>query len=67
MESVSGLRRFLAYSSLKQINKSNATKLDVAWIYPTGPVVDGVMYVLVQNNSVVALDAATGPIPRPAP
>jgi quinoprotein glucose dehydrogenase len=56
------------YSSLKQINKSNVTKLDVAWTYPTGPgtfvfdpiVVDGVMYVLVQNNSVVALDAATG-------
>ena len=60
------------YSSLKQINKSNVTKLDVAWTYPTGPgpfvfdpiVVDGVVYVLAQNNSqpnsIVALDAATG-------
>jgi glucose dehydrogenase len=56
------------YSSLKQINKSNVAKLEVAWTYPTGPgtyifdpiVVDGVMYVLAQNNSVVALDAATG-------
>src|SRR5580692_12668880 len=56
------------YSALKQINKSNVTKLEVAWTYPAGPgtivfdplVVDGVMYVLAQNNSVVALDAATG-------
>ncbi len=56
------------YSALKQINKSNVTKLEVAWTYPTGPgtfifdpiVVDGVMYVLAQTNSIVALDAATG-------
>jgi len=56
------------YSSLKQINKSNVAKLEVAWTYPTGPgtfifdpiVVDGVMYVLAQNNSIVALDAGTG-------
>lgn len=57
------------YSSLKQINKSNVGKLEVVWSYPTGgtnqylfnPIVaDGVMYVLAKNNSVVALDAATG-------
>lgn len=56
------------YSSLKQINKSNVKELEVAWTYETGPgtytfnpvVVDGVMYVLAQSNSVVALDAATG-------
>jgi glucose dehydrogenase len=56
------------FSPLKQINKSNVAKLEVAWTYPTGPgtyifdpiVVDGVMYVLAQNNSVVALDAGTG-------
>src|ERR1051326_7598425 len=56
------------YSSLKQINKSNVKLLEVAWSYPTGPgtfvfdplVVDGTMYVLSQNNSIVALDAATG-------
>lgn len=56
------------YSSLKQINKSNVKRLEVAWMYPTGPgtytfdpvVVDGVMYVLAQKNSIVALDAATG-------
>ncbi len=56
------------YSSLKQINKSNVRKLEVAWTYRTGPgtyvfnpvVVDSVMYVLAQNNTLVALDAATG-------
>jgi glucose dehydrogenase len=56
------------YSSLKQINKSNVKQLEVAWTYPTGPgtflfdpiVVDGVMYIEAQRNSIVALDAATG-------
>ncbi len=56
------------YSSLKQINKSNVRQLEVAWTYPTGPgtfvfnpiVVDGVMYALAQNNTLVALDASTG-------
>ncbi|MBV9768276.1 MAG: pyrroloquinoline quinone-dependent dehydrogenase [Bryobacterales bacterium] len=56
------------YSSLKQINKSNVRQLEVAWTYPTGPgaysfnpvVVDGVMYVLAHNNTLVALDATTG-------
>jgi glucose dehydrogenase len=57
------------YSALAQINRSNVSQLRVAWTYPTGDgnkylfnplVVDGVVYVLAQNNSVVALDAATG-------
>jgi quinoprotein glucose dehydrogenase len=57
------------YSALKQINRSNVGKLKVAWSYPTGGhqhyffnpiVVHGLMYVLAKNNSVVALDAATG-------
>jgi glucose dehydrogenase len=56
------------FSSLKQINKSNVKQLEIAWQYPTGPgtytfdplIADGVMYVLAQNNSVVALDAGTG-------
>src|SRR5215472_3318612 len=56
------------YSSLKQINKTNVKQLEVAWTYPSGPgtllfdpiVVDGVMYVLANRNSIVALDAATG-------
>ena len=57
------------YSSLDQINKSNVSKLEVAWTFPTGDtssyrfnpiVVDGMMYVLARNISIVALDAATG-------
>src|SRR5262245_22566254 len=57
------------YSALHQINRSNVSKLEVAWRYPTGDnnkyffnplVVDGTMYVLAKNNSIVALDAVTG-------
>src|SRR5580692_2073328 len=57
------------YSALAQINKNNVKQLQVVWTYPTGEkgnylfnpiVVDGVMYVLAKNSSVVALDAATG-------
>ena len=57
------------YSSLNQINRSNVKQLSVAWSYKTGDgkkysfnpiVVDGMMYVLAHNNSIVALDAATG-------
>ncbi len=55
------------YSSLKQIDKSNVMRLHIAWTYPTGEtylfnpiIVDGVMYVLAKNRSIVALDAATG-------
>ncbi|MBL8178974.1 MAG: PQQ-binding-like beta-propeller repeat protein [Bryobacterales bacterium] len=57
------------YVELNQITKANVSKLDVAWVYPSGDnhaylfnpvVVDNVMYVLAKNNSLVALDAATG-------
>jgi len=57
------------YSSLKQINRSNVSKLKIAWTYSTGDnnhyffspiVVDGLVYVLARNRSIVALDAATG-------
>ncbi|HUI81166.1 MAG TPA: pyrroloquinoline quinone-dependent dehydrogenase [Bryobacteraceae bacterium] len=57
------------YSSLTEINKSNVKQLEVVWTYPTGEkgnylfnplVVDGTMYVLAKNNSIVALDAVTG-------
>jgi quinoprotein glucose dehydrogenase len=57
------------YSALRQINRSNVSRLEVAWIYRTGdsnkysfnPIaVDGVLYVLAKNNSIVALDASTG-------
>ncbi len=57
------------YSALHQINRSNVKNLAVAWTYSTGdnnkydfnPVaVDGMLYVLAKNNSIVALDATTG-------
>lgn len=57
------------YSSLAQINASNASKLQAAWSFPTEDniaylfspiVVKGVVYVLAQNTSIVALDAGTG-------
>src|SRR6266487_2020058 len=57
------------FVALDQINTPNVNQLDVPWIYPTGDgrsylfnpiVVDNVMYVLARNNSLVALDAATG-------
>jgi quinoprotein glucose dehydrogenase len=57
------------YVELNQIDKSNVSRLQVAWTYPTGDnrsylfnpiVVDNVMYVLARNSSLVALDAATG-------
>ena len=57
------------YSSLKQIDRSNVSKLEIAWKFPTGDggkyffnplVADGLIYVMAQNKSIVALDAATG-------
>ena len=57
------------YVELNQINKSNVAQLQAAWTYPVRDgisyafnpvVVDNVMYVLARNNSLVALDAATG-------
>ena len=58
-----------SYSTLKQINRSNVTGLEVAWTYKAGAnnrlrfnpiVVDDVMYVLGKDRAIVALDAATG-------
>src|SRR5262249_10223065 len=57
------------YSALKQIDRSNVSRLDVAWTYPIGDgkkyffaplVVDNVVYVLAKDNSIAALDAANG-------
>jgi quinoprotein glucose dehydrogenase len=57
------------YSSLRQVNRSNVTQLQVAWRYLTGDnnrysfnplVVDRTAYVLAHNNSIVAVDAVTG-------
>ena len=57
------------YSALGQVNKTNVARLKVAWTYRTGDdrryafnplVIDGVMYVMAKQNSIVALDAASG-------
>src|SRR4051794_33633123 len=57
------------YSALRQINRSNVSRLKIAWTYSTGdsnkyffnPVAaDGLLYVLAKNNSIVALEASTG-------
>ncbi|HEY8117732.1 MAG TPA: PQQ-binding-like beta-propeller repeat protein [Methylophilaceae bacterium] len=57
------------FSSATQINRNNVNKLAVAWQYKSGIsasfqttpiVVDGVMYISLPYNHVVALDAKTG-------
>ena len=54
------------FSNLDQINKSNVSKLEVAWFYPycttvfNPIVVEDVMYTYGRNNSLIALDATTG-------
>jgi quinoprotein glucose dehydrogenase len=57
------------YSSLSQINRSNVSKLQVAWTYnsdetgglQTSPlIVDGVVYAYTPTQKVIALDGATG-------
>ncbi len=57
------------YSALAEINRANASRLEVAWTYATGDdkkysfnplIVRGTMFVLAKNNSIVALNAATG-------
>jgi glucose dehydrogenase len=57
------------FSSLTQVNKENVAQLQQVWNYNIGAnnaylfnplIVDGTMYVLSRNNSIVALNAATG-------
>ncbi len=57
------------FVALNQITRDNVGKMTTAWTYPAGDtlnyqfnpiVVDDVMYVLAKNNSLVALNAATG-------
>jgi quinoprotein glucose dehydrogenase len=65
-----GTSEEIRYSSLKQINRSNVSRLQVAWTYDTadGPgasqtqpiVVNGVLFGVTPRHKVVALDAATG-------
>jgi quinoprotein glucose dehydrogenase len=62
----------IRYSPLKQINKDNVSKLQVAWTYDSHDafkssemqsnpiVVDGVLYATTPTMKVVAIDAATG-------
>ncbi|MBM3813935.1 MAG: PQQ-dependent dehydrogenase, methanol/ethanol family [Acidimicrobiia bacterium] len=57
------------YSGLDQINRSNAARMELKWVYQmptthmveTSPIVaDGVMYFTEPPSNVVAVDAATG-------
>ncbi|MGV3722471.1 MAG: PQQ-binding-like beta-propeller repeat protein, partial [Actinomycetota bacterium] len=60
----------IRYSSLDQINRSNVSRLQVAWTFDAaeGPggtqtqplVADGVLYTVTPKHNVVALDGATG-------
>src|SRR5436309_4488058 len=60
----------MQYSALKQINKTNVSKLELAWTHlvpgrggrsPFSPlIVDDVMYVIGDGPAIVALDATTG-------
>ncbi len=59
------------YSSLKQINRDNVTKLEVAWTFETGDqaeyqannlIVGGLLYTPTPSRKVVALNAATGEV-----
>ena len=56
------------YAVTPDINKTNVSKLAVAWIYPTSDerayqfnpvIVDNVMYVLAKNSSLVAIDVVS--------
>src|SRR5215813_2963448 len=57
------------YSPLKQVDKGNVNKLEIAWSYETGDdlsytfcplVVDNIAYVAAKQGALVALDATTG-------
>src|SRR5258708_4310892 len=58
------------YSPLKQITRSNVSRLQVAWTYDTADgtgdpqtqpiVVDGVLFGVTPRHKIIALDAATG-------
>jgi quinoprotein glucose dehydrogenase len=57
------------YSALREIDRTNVSKLKVAWVFPTGdenryffnPIeAHALTYVLAENNSIVALNSETG-------
>ncbi len=57
------------FSALRQIDRSNVNRLEVAWRFSTGDenkyafnplAIDGTLFVFAKNNSIVALDATSG-------
>ena len=62
----------IRYSSLKQINRQNVSRLKIAWAFDSGDaypgsemqcnpiVIDGILYATTPKINVIALDAATG-------
>ena len=57
------------YVVVDEINKSNVSQLKPVWFYPSGDdnvyqfnpiIIDSIMYVLAKDNSLIALNAATG-------
>jgi quinoprotein glucose dehydrogenase len=66
---IGGTPQNLHYSPLRQINRSNVSRLQVAWKFDTGEpgglettplVIDGVLYGITPSQKIIALDAATG-------
>lgn len=66
---IGGTQENTHYSNLKQINRSNVAKLQMAWKFDTGRqggiettpiIVDGVLYALTPTLQAFALDGATG-------
>lgn len=69
-----GSKESIRYSTLKQVDSSNVTQLEVAWTYHTGDadtahssqiqcnsiIVDGILYGTTPKMKLFALDAATG-------
>ena len=67
MERLCGRGDGAQYSALKQIDRGNVGQLESAWFYPApgagafNPIViDGVLYAMGPQRSIVALEAATG-------
>jgi quinoprotein glucose dehydrogenase len=57
------------HSNLRQINRSNVSKLEMVWSFETGEsgglettpiIVDGILYALTPEQKVIALDGASG-------
>jgi alcohol dehydrogenase (cytochrome c) len=67
-----GNDRAWSYSKLQKINRGNVARLVPAWVFSTGGgkdglsstplVIDGILYLPTSQNSVIALEAATGRI-----